>query len=351
MTPARFYWLQTDDPLWDRQVKRCRCWHPFYLSGFMRAEVGFFGGAGKLLVYEEGGEVAVYPVLEQPWPTTDGSVYDLRGNLYAGPISSARDEDAHQSLASGLAAAMRSSSAANRWVTDFCRVNPFRPSRGDSYPIAQSTSPQVLILCRRGYSAVYGAYSAALKRNVRIADRFSLHFRHLSGDSEIDSLADLYGGAMRRVNASQRYCFDREYFRTLSAALGTHVNSCGVFLQDRLVSGGVRLVGNGFSFSYLQCKDAQGDSARPSHFYLNEAIRESCQQGLDYFVLGGGVPGQPGVMDFKRSFSADQIDVTYASNVLDRGRYAKLCLAAPAYTGDSSFFPPYRTQEEGVALG
>ena len=299
---TQFFWLTTKSSLWDDIIKRCHFWHPFYLSGFTKAEELFFHAEGRLFIYQSAAGFVLYPALLQPYRTRNATYFDLRSNLYAGPISNARDEEGHRQLVSGLIRAIEAAARANGWVTDYCRNNPFRPMDLEGRYANTLRDAHVAIDCSSDYAEVYRFYYPSVRRCIRRAEQAGLERRPLTTIDQIDSLADLYDESMRRLNAPQRYRFDRGYFLFLGHFFADYVDIDGIYLGDQIIGGGVRLVGNGYAFAYLACTDPLARHLRPSHFYHHRAIRKYCERGFKYFVLGGGVPGRPGVLDFKRYF-------------------------------------------------
>jgi len=71
--------LDLEHPEWDALVRMCQEWHPFYLSGFVRAEAAFRKADAKLLVFRTREAIAIYPVLVFSFRNGAATTYALCG--------------------------------------------------------------------------------------------------------------------------------------------------------------------------------------------------------------------------------------------------------------------------------
>jgi GNAT superfamily N-acetyltransferase len=325
----------------------CREWHPFYLSGFIRAEGAFHKAEGKLLVFKTADGIAVYPVLAFSFVNEGGITYDLRGQLYAGPISSADSPERHAELIRGLRSAMKEAASAYGWVTDFCRLNPFTstpPSEEDVSHI----SNHVYVDLTLGYERIWKGYEPAARRNVKGANRSAAEMRPLLNETEYLSFGELYQRRMNELRASPRYRYGREYFRALYRDLSDYSLVVGAFVEGQLVAGSFNLKGNGRLLSHLLAVDPTYRHFKLGTGLLDLAIRLAIQQGCKIYLLGGGVRGEDKVFAYKKSLTQDMLSQVRLDIILDKERYQRLSARYCTQKQATDFFPPYRQTQEAT---
>lgn len=335
--------LEPENPAWDRLVMQCREWHPFYLSGCIKAGAAFHKGEGKLLVFRNEEGIALYPVIAFPLENGGKRTYDLCGQPYAGPISNAADPSRHAGLLVGLRNAIQEMAPAYGWVTDFCRLNPFVAT---PFPkeAANQVANQVYVDLTRGYDRICKEYSGATRKNVKRANSAIQELRPLASEAECLSLADLYQMRMKEFKASLRYHYDNTYFKALYRDLRAHSLFLGAFVDGRLVGGSLGMRGNGYIFSYLIGADPSFQNYRLNNGLTDLAIRFGIQHGDRTLVLGGGVCGEDSVYAHKKSVSSETFNQVCLNLVLDWKRYHELCAQCPPEVRKTTFFPPYRQQ-------
>jgi hypothetical protein len=338
--------LDLDHPEWDALVRTCREWHPFYLSGFVSTEAAFHQADGQLLVFRAGEGIAVYPVLAFAFRSGAAIAYDLRGQPYAGPISSAADPSCHSGLLNGLRSAMSEMADTRGWVTDFCRLNPFTHTPFTKQHVSH-VSNHVYVDFTRGYERIWKEYRPSARRDVKRANEGRVELRPLANEAEHLSFADLYRIRMVELGASPRYCFDHAYLAALNRNLRHHCLTLGAFVDDRLAGASLNLRGNGYMFAYIAAADSAYRRFRLSHGLHDLAIRIGLRDGYKAYVLGGGVHGEDSVYSYKRSLSPAVFSQLRLNNVLDRERYEQLCAQSSVQEETTDFFPPYRQGKAG----
>lgn len=333
--------LGPEDPDWNALVMQCREWHPFYLSAFLKAEAAFRAAEATLLVFRARSGIAVYPVLLLPFRQAGQVFFDLRGSLYAGPISNSADPSVHFSLVNGLRTALREAARSHGWVTDFCRPNPFVPIAGstDGPP-----TDHVYVELTRGYESVRNDYARTARSNVRRAHAAGVEFRPLMDEVEHRSFASLYALRMRSLGAARRYRFDDAYFSTLFRSFRDYSFVTGAFVEGRLAGGMLGITGNGYVFFYVRAVDPAVRHLRVDHGLDDLGIRLSIESGNKLCVLGGGVHGRDGVYRYKKAFSSTSFAHVCQATVLDQERYEELCASCFSGHGPPQFFPPYRRE-------
>ena len=336
--------LDPDHPGWDVIVMTCREWHPFYLSGFIRAEATFHKAEAKLLVFRTAEGIAVYPVLAFPFANGAEITYDLRGQLYAGPISSAEDTERHAELIRGLRSVISQVAPTYGWVTDFCRLNPFTSTPLSEQDVSHASN-HLYVDLTRGYERIWSEYAPAARKNVKGANRGTVEMRPLRNETEYLAFAALYQRRMNELGASPRYRYATEYFRVLCRDFRDYSLVLGAFIDGQLVGGSFNLKGNMRLFSHVLAVDTTYHHFTLSHGLQDLAIRLGVQQGFKVYVLGGGVRGEDKVFAYKRSLSQEMFPQVRIDIVLDRERYERLCAQDRIQKEKTAFFPPYKQQQ------
>ena len=115
--------LESGNPRWRQLLESCRHINAFYRPEFVEAEARFLNGRAKMLVCRTSSGTAVYPCIELPVKSRDGTVYhDLRGLPYAGPASTALGSEAKKQTIENLWDSLAERAEERGWVTDFCRL-------------------------------------------------------------------------------------------------------------------------------------------------------------------------------------------------------------------------------------
>ncbi|HEY4282582.1 MAG TPA: GNAT family N-acetyltransferase [Chthoniobacterales bacterium] len=340
---TNFRCLDATDPDWNVLIKKCRGWHPFYLSGLVKTEAAFHKASAKLLVSGSGEEIVVYPVLAFLLPGKHEPGYDLCGLPYAGPISSTEDPAVHSRLVTDFRNALHDLAPDYGWVTDFCRLNPFATTPVSDEDRSDSAE-QVYVDLTGEYEQIQDGYKAGGRRNVKRANSAAGELKPLATESDYVSFASLYRIRMSELKAPPRYRFDEEYFRALFHCFRDNCLLLGAFMNGRLAGGSLNLRGNGYLFSYLLAVDYGYQHVRLSHGLNDLAVRIGNRQGDKVYVLGGGVCGADSVLEYKKSFSSKTFPQVCLKVVLDKKQYDRLCADGTPKDTNASFFPPWRQQ-------
>ncbi len=339
---GKFRCLDASDPQWDILVRSCRSWHPYYLSGFVQAEAQFHRARARLLCYEAQEGVAVYPVIEKPFHSDLGTTFDLRGQLYAGPITDADNLELHQTLVTVLRQAMVVNASTYGWVTDFCRLNPFA-FESTPWPGSETASSEhVYVDLTLGYKKIWNeGYKKPCRRRIKASRKEGLTFETFDDDKNLSDFATLYSESMERANAHPRYRYTKAYFQSLQKHLKGSVCFGSVAYNGKMIGGDVLLFGNDYTFAFVGAVMSEYRELSPNNGRYDYIIQDSCKRGDKTYVLGGGISGNDGVFKFKQGFSSNTIQAELTKTILAPMRYEELCDATVGKHNRADYFPAY----------
>ena len=120
----------------------------------------------------------------------------------------------------------------------------------------------------------------------------------------IDTFADLYRESMRRVQADERYLFDRAYFRFIAEHMPDQTTLLILEIDGVVISGGFFLHDQQTAYAHLVgCTDSELQKS-PIKVLFDDACTLFRQKGLKGVFLGGGVGAHnDSLFHFKSGFS------------------------------------------------
>lgn len=165
-------------------------------------------------------------------------------------------------------------------------------------------------------------------------------------EEDINEFIDIYEETMKRVNAHERYFFDKVYYDNLFKS--TDYKTQLVFIE----MDGIRIAGALFVF----CKNiiqyhlagTRTDYMRitPMKLLLDELRLFGDEKGFKTFHLGGGLSSSEDdpLYRFKRGFSKIECEFNTFKYIVNKELYNKLSLELISDQSklDSNFFPLYR---------
>jgi hypothetical protein len=268
-------------------------------------------GRGVLFVYREASQVAAWPFLLRPVEMLAGleqagqgfhdatSVYG-----YPGPICSSgvRNDTA---FIHRFNLALQGTFKELKLVSLFSRLHPLLENvalvtmgavagLGETVCIDLSLSPATQMAC----------YRKSHRYEVRKARRQGMQVYQDQDWTHFDDFFQLYTVTMRKVDADERYYFDRRYFLRLREALGERLQLF-VAQQDGIVCSAALFIHTGDIIQYhLAGSDPDYAKLAPSKLVLDEARLWGNSLGTHFLHLGGGVGSRKdSLFSFKAGFS------------------------------------------------
>ena len=163
-----------------------------------------------------------------------------------------------------------------------------------------------------------------------------------------DGFVDLYKETMDRVQATDTYYFDKEYFQNLALLPGVHC--CVVESGSTIAAACIFFECDGIVNAHLGGTRTEFLTRSPFTMVLTEGILWAKSQGNRWFHLGGGVGGRAdSLLHFKAGFSDTRFQFLTSRIIINHDLYdqmvglkARATKVPPETVLDTNFFPAYR---------
>jgi hypothetical protein len=315
-------------------------------------------GVGMLFVYREASRMAAWPFLLRPVETVDGlevigkgfhdatSVYG-----YPGPIGSPgarNDPEFLNRFGSTLQAAAKDLKV----VSMFSRLNPLLENvdlvcgvgtvvgLGETVSIDLSPSPETQ----------WSRYRKSHRYEIRRARKQGVQAYQDQDWVNFDEFVRLYTVTMQKVDADQRYLFDRCHFLRLREALGERLQLFVAELGSVVCSAALFVHTGNIIQYHLSGSDPDYAKMAPSKLVLDEARLWGNATGAHFLHLGGGVgSSEDSLFLFKAGFSPLRHKFLVWRCIVLPDVYSRLVDARRAWLAENGqelaatdFFPLYR---------
>lgn len=263
-------------------------------------------GLAQCFVYEEEGQVGLYPFLlnsiNKLGYSLDKEYYDIQGIYgYNGILANSTSEIFFQHLFE----CFDNYCTENNIIAEFLRINPllFNPLlyRKSFLLVNDRENIYVNLLQENIFETEY-EYST--KKNVRKATKSGLLYRAVFGNEittqDLDEFYKIYAHTMTRNNVSQYYFFNKRFFESIASNLKEKALFVFVLLNEKYISCEIVLLGSRIGYSFLGGTLEDYYQYRPNDFLKHHSIEFLKEKGFQKYLLGGGPDG---VLRYKKSFS------------------------------------------------
>lgn len=265
-------------------------------------------GDGKAccFVYEEGGEIVLYPYLlnsiNQIGYKLDDEYFDIQGAYgYNGIVTSSKDE--------GFLARFHETFGwycqEQHIVAEFSRFHPLL----NNHTLA---SPKMLTF----YSRKTVKLDLTLSADEIWMNQFSSKNRNVIRKAEKDGVTivesqnydlfrEMYDQTMRNVNAEGFYFFPPKYYDTFKDTFGDNVMLCFAMYEGKPIAGSMFMFSKDYAHYHLSGRDKNYYKIAANNAILWYGIQKAKERGCKWFHFGGGTTGadEDLLLHFKQNFS------------------------------------------------
>jgi len=164
-------------------------------------------------------------------------------------------------------------------------------------------------------------------------------------DEQLIEFADIYSETMQRLDASDEYLFDADYFRALcsSSEYGTDMFLAVDNASNEAMAGALFTTTRDIVQYHLSGTREKWLRRRASKLLIDHMRLKASDDGLRYMNLGGGLGGhQDSLFEYKSSFSKLTHPFRVWRWVLNQNVYNHLSSRTEG-SPDGQFFPRYRS--------
>ena len=293
-----------------------------------------------LLVYENGKNLVAFPFLLRSIKNTN--FYDLTSVYgYGGPISKLNGTFNAKEYAAALQAFFESKGI----ISVFSRFHPYIcqekiiSNLGNIEPLGKVVNIDITLPLEESRRA----YQKSLKNQINKLRR-TCSIRNAENKKDILEFVDIYYENMKRLNASEHYFFNLDYFMNFmnQTDFKTEILLVEDLESGKAIAGSMFVMTKGFVQFHLSGTRTDFLSLKPSKLFLDEMRIEATNRNFKYFNLGGGFGSkEDSLFQFKSSFSKDFRTFKVWKHVVNQEVYTNLCKNINGVK-NQNFFPLYR---------
>ncbi|WP_177244037.1 GNAT family N-acetyltransferase [Alkalibacterium sp. 20] len=188
----------------------------------------------------------------------------------------------------------------------------------------------------------------SVRTSVRHAKSNGLSAEFHTSDEALSEFIRIYTETMKRNDASDYYYFNSSFFHELQQKLKGHYVFSQAILEGKVISSFLTLIGSKYGFGFLGGTSSEYLSYGTSTFLEYETMNWLKNNGLQYYIIGGGMKGEDNLFRFKKKFDKEGIYPFYVGKkIYDKNIYDQLLESRRQeviISPDESFFPLYRTK-------
>lgn len=221
------------------------------------------------------------------------------------------------------------------YITEVVRQNPYLDINLTEYDII--TSKTIYGIKINDFESYFNKILHAKKRNMykkALRDGFIFELVKINNGTLKNKFADLYDENMKKVNASQYYYFNDNYFNSIEKMSNTYLALCRDTCKT-LIGSIIVFVYDSKVHYHLSCNNNSSNCI--TDFLLINIIKELCVKKI--FILGGGIYEGDTLSKFKSKLSNKKFKYTIYKNILNQEIYTEL---SKTKTSTNDFFPCYR---------
>lgn len=348
--------LTADDPQWNATISEMS--GDFYhTSNYHKLHETADGDQGLLLVYREDTRAVALPIIRRSLTTIDAlasrfsDYYDATSIYgYGGPITnhSLDDQDFFQRFGKVLNDKLQELNI----ICVFSRLHPILKNGGmvtigDVIEVGQTVSMDLTL----SEDEQFKAYRSNHRRNIKKALKNDIVVYPDTTWEHYEDFRRIYDLTMDRVEATDYYYFNDEYFDNLRTQLGDILQLFVVKLDDTVLSAGLFTLYDGIIQYHLGASDPMGMQYASSKLMMDGVRRWGNTVDAHVLHLGGGLGGSidDSLFRFKAGFSDRRHTFKLWKHITDPKQYdaAVSCLGGwltqqGATMPESNFFPLYR---------
>ena len=193
------------------------------------------------------------------------------------------------------------------------------------------------------------SFNKSARYNIKKDQKSNIEIIIDNSDKYLDVFIEKYQMEMIRKNSNPFYHFNESFFKKLREGLGNKLVLSNKYVDGIWTAGGIDLYHKDLFYGLFGVRDFNISKNSNSHIITWKLIEYGKELGLKRYDLGGGEVGS-GLLEFKKSFSKDSVELWGHGEVIDRKGYRNLCKSKnipkkKILYEKADFFPEYRKDE------
>jgi len=272
----------------------------------------------------------LYPYLRQPihtltWLELSEPCFDLIGAYGYGALLG---QVGNAGLLSEVVAAFGEYCRSTGVVAEFVRINPLVSSKEAMAKYYELTlaNVNVVVDLQRDDDLLWRSYKYNNRKNINKAIRSGVRIiREIVPAKHFGRFLEIYQDTLNRRGAKAYYRFPIKFYETMHEQMPESVVYFFAEHNGEIISCELCLKSETTIYSFLGGTNERRFEVRSNNLLKHELIRWARDQGLKYYLIGGGADIDDGIFEYKRSFAPQGIvDFHIAKKIHDQELYAKL---------------------------
>lgn len=333
--------ITSDQKEWSEILNKSSFYDFYHTKSYNLLEKG---GKPILCVATVENDFIAYPLILREIPNT--SYFDCTSVYgYCGPISNLPHTDINETLKQYFKDSMMKYFLENNIVSCFSRLHPVFENENilDNFGKIISLNKTIGIDLTIPVEEQKRKYRKSNKYEINKLKKENYTVEIAKTTQEIDAFIDIYTETMERVNATDNYFFDKNYFHSF---LNNPCFDAKLLVAKKdgiVIAGAIFTVTNKVMQYHLAGTTYEYIRKTPMKLILDEARLLGNELNLEYLHLGGGVGGSDddSLYRFKSGFSDNNFTFKVWQLIVNEALYDKL-VNDKNVDKTSSYFPLYR---------
>ena len=261
-------------------------------------------GEARCFVFEEDGEVVLYPFLINPIRTLgyklDKEYYDIQGAYgYNGIISSSEDAD----FIAAFWYVFDAFCQENDIVAEFTRFHPLLNNQRLASPKMKTFFSRHTVALDLKDDDIWMHQISSKNRNmIRKAEKEGVT---IVESDDYETFRQLYDGTMTDLHAEDFYFFPKNYYDEYKQTFKGESMLCLAKLDGKAIAGSMFMFSEDYAHYHLSARDREYSRYAANNLILWYAIQKAKERGCKCFHFGGGTTGNDddSLLKFKKEFS------------------------------------------------
>jgi len=234
-------------------------------------------------------------------------------------------------------------------VSLFARLSLFPdsivPFRGESRYVMDN----IVRSCDLDEESMWMDYEQKVRKNVNKSTRSEVTVEWDPAGSRLKDFQGIYASTMLRREAASGFFFPDGFFEHLLSKCPECLTFAHALKAGRVISTELVLLGADCAYSFLGGTDENSFDLRPNDLLKHEIIRWCREHQKRFFVLGGGLAPDDGLLRYKSSFAPKDgrrpfsVGQRIYDEVANESLLSLRRAISPLWEPSPAYFPAYRS--------
>lgn len=338
----KFLAIDVSDNEWSKVVNQCETYDFYHTQSYHLLEKE---NTPVLFTLCSESEVIALPLIIRKIPNSD--LFDCTSAYgYCGPISSVSLDVISNNLIINFQKELINYFDKNNIIAVFSRLHPLI-SHGTffgNFGTIKNLNKTISIDLGLSPDEQRKQYRRSNKSELNQLRRKGFTVVEATSKESIDEFVSIYHETMERVEATESYFFDNEYFYTFLQSSNFEAKLLLANFEGKIIAGAVFTISNKIMQYHLAGTTQDFIKVTPMKLIIDEARLLGNKLHLEYLHLGGGVGGSDddSLFRFKAGFSDCHNQYQVWEMIVNEVKYQELVIKNNS-NKYSNFFPLYRS--------